>query len=75
MEIEGESYTTPHIRFGVLGNADGSALYSHNGEEVLAAVSGPAPAKSKQEKIDTATIVVTLETLSLPPSKEDCFGF
>jgi ribonuclease PH len=65
MEVDS---TTPVIQLDVLCRADGSASWTYEGTSVLAAIHGPAPVKSKHEKIDGATVQVYLENLSSPPS-------
>jgi ribonuclease PH len=63
MEVDG-----PTILLGPLERADGSARFENGGMAVMAAVYGPAPVKTKQELIETATVVVNLESFTMPPS-------
>lgn len=65
MEVQMNN-SVPRIRLGLLERADGSAEYFQDGNCVVASVFGPAPVKSKQEKIDAATIDVTVESLNTP---------
>lgn len=73
MVEDGEGPAT--IRLGPLERADGSAEYIiHEGNHMTAAVFGPGPVKSKQERIDAATIEVTLEALNTPPGLAQTFS-
>jgi len=56
------------VDFGVLSNADGSAIFSNGRTKVLASVVGPVAIRGRAEQIDRATIDVTVETLSEAPS-------
>jgi ribonuclease PH len=56
-----------NVEFGLLKNADGSALVSLCDSKILVSVHGPIAAKSKQELIDRAGIEVKLESLSSAP--------
>jgi len=54
----------------VLSRADGSSRLAAGGTDILVAVSGPGPIKAKQEQTDRATLQVSVQTLSSPPSKD-----
>ncbi|PJF19422.1 hypothetical protein PSACC_00815 [Paramicrosporidium saccamoebae] len=56
------------MELGPLNRADGSSRWECEGTVVIVAVYGPVPVKTKQEQIETATVVVQLESLSTPPS-------
>lgn len=66
--MEAEQVEVPLIELGILCKADGSARLAWKGKEVMAAVHGPAPVKTKQELIDTATVLVSLSPLNTPPN-------
>jgi ribonuclease PH len=52
----------------VLKQADGSARLRMAGNDILVAVHGPSPVKTKQELTDRASLQVSVETLNTPPS-------
>lgn len=52
----------------VLEQADGSARLRMAGNDILVAVHGPSPVKTKQELTDRATLQVSVETMNTPPS-------
>lgn len=58
----------------VLQDADGSARLGAGKAQVLASVVGPVAVKARQEKTDRATIQVSVETLSSPPSTKHSFS-
>lgn len=65
MEVD---FGRPSVVLRALTSADGSAEYRYEDYFIVAAVYGPVPVKSKQEKIDTATIQVVFESTNSPPS-------
>lgn len=56
------------VEFGVVSNADGSAIYSNGNTTVLASVVGPVAVRGRAEQIDRATIDISVETFSEAPS-------
>lgn len=68
MDVPDAASGEMRVQMGVLERADGSALYDDGRVKVLAAVHGPAAVRSKQERIEEATVQVTVETLSSPPT-------
>lgn len=63
-----EELRTRLYGWNVLSRADGSATLVAGGTDILVAVNGPCPIKAKQEQTDRATLQVSVQTLSAPPS-------